>query len=100
MEKICPITEIIGTLGKKWNLMILRTLNENGKKRFNELLNEVPGISSRTLSKRLKELEKAKLVDKKRFNEIPPRAEYALTGPGRELIKCFGYLDKWVKKYK
>jgi len=61
MEKICPITEIISTLGKKWNLMILRTLNENGKKRFNELLNEIPGISSRTLSKRLKELEKAKL---------------------------------------
>lgn len=100
MEKTCPITETISTLGKKWNLMILRTLNENSEKRFNELLNEVPGISSRTLSKRVKELEKAKLVKKTRFNETPPRVEYALTEPGRELIKCFSYLDKWVKKYK
>ncbi len=56
-------------------------------------------ISPRTLSKRLKELEKLELVSKKRFNEIPPRVEYSLTNKGKELIKCFEYLGMWAKKF-
>ncbi len=99
MEKVCPVAKIIGVLGKKWNLLILRQLNDNSKKRFNELSRDIGGISSRTLSKRLVELEKAKLVKRQRFNEIPPRVEYSLTESGRHLIRCFAYLNDWVERY-
>ena len=99
MEKICPITKILSYLSKKWTLLILRELHNNGTKRFNDLIREMKNISSRTLSKRLKELEKLELVSKKRFNEIPPRVEYSLTNKGKELIKCFKYLDIWARKF-
>ena len=99
MEKTCPITKILNCISKKWTLLILRELHNNGTKRFNSLIREMKNISPRTLSKRLKELEKLGLVSKKRFNEIPPRVEYSLTNKGKELIKCFKYLDAWVKKF-
>ena len=99
MEKSCPVTKILDNLSKKWALVILRELHNNGTKRFNDLLKGMENISPRTLSKRLKELERLGLVARKKFNEIPPRVEYSLTGQGRELIKCFKYLDKWVKKF-
>ena len=99
MEKVCPITKTLNYLSKKWTLLILRELHNNGTKRFNELIREMENISPRTLSKRLKELEKLELVSKKRFNETPPRVEYSLTNKGKELIKCFKHLDIWVKKF-
>ena len=99
MEKTCPITKILNYLSKKWTLLILRELHNNGTKRFNDLIREMENISPRTLSKRLKELEKLELISKKRFNEIPPRVEYSLTNKGKELIKCFKHLDVWARKF-
>ena len=99
MKKICPVVKIITILSKKWSLLILRELDSNGKKRFNELIKEIGRVSPRTLSKRLKELEKTGLIQKKKFNEIPPRVEYCLTASGRDLIKCFNPLDTWAKKW-
>ena len=91
--KNMSVTKILNYLSKKWTLLILRELHNDGTKRFNDLIREMENISPRTLSKRLKELEKLELVSKKRFNEIPPRVEYSLTNKGKELIKCFKYLD-------
>ena len=99
MEKICPVTKILNYLSKKWTLLILRELHNNGTKRFNELIKEMENISPRTLSQRLKELERLELISKNRFNEIPPRVEYSLTDKGKELINCFKYLDIWVRKF-
>ena len=101
MEKECPVAKIIDILSKKWNLLIIRQLNgsSNTKKRFNELIKEINGISSKTLSKRLKELEKIKLIKREHFNEIPPRVEYYLTNSGKYLIGCFKNLNNWAKKY-
>ncbi len=99
MEKICPVTKILSLLSKKWNLVVLRQLDNGGTRRFNELLGGINGVSSRTLSKRLKELEKAGILKRAQFNEIPPRVEYSLTQSGSELIKCFKYLNHWVEKY-
>ena len=98
MEKTCPITKIIDVVSRKWTLLILRKLMFE-KKRFNELLKEIEGISPRTLSKRLSELEKSNIIKKKQFNEIPPRVEYSLTNSGIELIRCFKSLDNWAKKW-
>ncbi len=98
MEKACPVSKIIDVLGRKWALLILRQLNE--KRRFNELQKLVGNISPRTLAKRLKELEKEKLIEKKYFNEIPPRVEYNLTESGKDLIVCFKSLNNWVKKWR
>jgi len=98
MDEKCPVAKIIKILGMKWNMLILRQLSED-KKRFNALINELKPISSKTLSKRLKELEKAGLVKKEMFKEIPPRVEYSLTDSGLELIKYFKALSNWAEKF-
>ena len=99
-DKICPMVCILETLSKKWTLLILRDLNSGDKKRFSEINKELSNINPRILSLRLKELEKAELLSRQRFNEIPPRVEYELTQKGKELLKCFRYLDNWVVKWK
>jgi DNA-binding HxlR family transcriptional regulator len=99
MKSACPASDIINILSRKWTLLILRELNNDNKKRFNELVKQLSNISPRTLSKRLKELEKISLIEKERFNEIPPRVEYSLTAAGKDMVKCFRYLDKWAEKW-
>src|SRR3989338_3777670 len=101
MTEVCPIAKIIKLLSMKWNMLILKQLNgDKSKKRFNILIEELKPISSRTLSKRLKELEKAGLVKREKFDEIPPRVEYSLTSSGLEIIKCFKPLSKWAEKFE
>ncbi|MEK6875516.1 MAG: helix-turn-helix domain-containing protein [Nanoarchaeota archaeon] len=100
MDESCPIGKIIKVLSMKWNLLILRQFNNDfSKKRFNQLLEELKPISTRTLSKRLKELEKAGLVGREKFNEIPPRVDYYLTDSGKEIINTFKPLTKWAEKF-
>ena len=94
----CPALRIMKLLGEKWVIVIIRELSENGK-RFNELNRNIK-MSSRTLSKRLKELEKVKIIKKQLFKEIPPRVEYSLTDAGKDLMKSFKNLDEWIKKWK
>lgn len=100
MSELCQVTGIINILSKKWSLWILKQLSVGGSKRFMDFVEEIKGINSSALSKRLKELEKAGLIKKQRFNEIPPRIEYSLTESGKELIKCFGPINKWASKQR
>jgi len=100
MEKDCPINNIMSVLSKKWTLIILYELNSNGRRRFNELIKGANGISARTLSKRLKELEKIDIIKRESFREIPPRVEYSLSSSGKKLVECFSYLGKWAEKWK
>lgn len=80
-------------------MLIIRDL-ESGCARFCELERSLEGISPRTLSLRLRELEKAGIVERRQYPELPPRVEYVLTAKGRDLLplveemRCFG--DRWL----
>jgi DNA-binding HxlR family transcriptional regulator len=65
-------------------------------KQFRGLLK---GISSKTLARRLKELENSKILERKAFNEIPPRVEYKLTPKGQELVESVITLMQWMRKW-
>jgi DNA-binding HxlR family transcriptional regulator len=54
--------------------------------RHKQFRQALKGFSTRTLSIRLKELEKNGILEKHRYNEIPPRVEYTLTAKGQELV--------------
>lgn len=56
-----------------------------GTKRYNELIKLLPNISDRMLSKNLKELEEAGLINRKVYPEVPPKVEYSLTDLGKEI---------------
>ncbi|MFQ5801066.1 MAG: winged helix-turn-helix transcriptional regulator, partial [Candidatus Hydrothermarchaeales archaeon] len=64
--------------------------------RYNKIMEKLEGISPKSLSDRLKELEAASLVKREAFAEIPPRVEYFLTQDGEELRDAIITLMNWV----
>jgi DNA-binding HxlR family transcriptional regulator len=72
------------------------TTNPVRHKQFRQTLK---GFSTRTLSIRLKELEKSGILEKHRYNEIPPRVEYTLTTKGQELVESVINILQWMRKW-
>ena len=92
----CPIKGIIDIIGKKWALLVINALRNQGTLRFNDLMKQLNGISPKTLSDTLKELQAEKLINRKSFAEIPPRVEYSLSQDGKELGEAIIPLIKWA----
>jgi DNA-binding HxlR family transcriptional regulator len=80
----CPIQSVVDLLDSKWSVLILRELF-GGDRRTCELLAALPGVSTKTLTQRLRELEAHGLVERRIYGEIPPRVEYSLTAKGFQL---------------
>ena len=91
----CFLQRAMDSIGGKWKLPILCSLTVNGQSRYNDLLRNVSGISNTMLSKSLKELEEAGLVERFEFLEIPVRVEYALTGRALRLQPILLDLIRW-----
>jgi DNA-binding HxlR family transcriptional regulator len=85
-------------LGNKWTALIVKEMSE-GCIRFSTLQNKLTGISPRTLSQRLDEMEEEGLITKKSFAEVPPRVEYTLTQKGKDLIPILKSMADWGDKY-
>jgi DNA-binding HxlR family transcriptional regulator len=67
--------------------------------RYKTFRQAMKGFSTRTLSNRLKELEKNGIVERQSYNEIPPRVEYMLTTKGVELVESVADLLLWMRKW-
>lgn len=89
---------MIETIGKKWTLLLVNEIGNHGSLRYNDLLEELKGISPSTLASMLKELQNEDIISRKAFNEIPPRVEYTLTKRGKELRVAIMPLLKWATK--
>jgi len=80
-----PVGDVFALVGDKWTMMVLGDLEE-GRRRFSELGRDLPGISQKMLSAKLKVLEREGLVERTVYPTIPPRVEYALTALGRQFL--------------
>ena len=67
--------------------------------RYKEFRRLMKGISSKTLARRLKELEEGGILERQAYNEIPPRVEYRLSSKGQELVESTITLLQWMKKW-
>ena len=67
--------------------------------RYLKFRKTMKGFSSKTLAKRLKELDKSGILERQAYNEIPPRVEYRLTAKGQELVEYVIHLLNWMKKW-
>jgi len=81
---ICPIQHVVDLLGNKWSILVLRELFK-AKRRTGQLLEALPGCSTKTLTARLRELEAQGIIRREVFAEIPPHVEYSLTEKGLEI---------------
>jgi DNA-binding HxlR family transcriptional regulator len=93
-EVCCPLEKTFSIISSKWTLLILREL-ASGTKRFGQLKNTLHGISPKTLTQRLRDLEKSGILNKTLYPEIPPKVEYKLTPKGRSLREILIPLAQW-----
>lgn len=93
LEVKCPIQYTLDLIGNKWSILVLRELF-TADRRTHELLEALPGISTKTLAIRLRELEEHGLVDRRVYPEVPPHVEYALTSKGRQLQPVMAALQQ------
>lgn len=92
---IYPLDDLMAVLGKKWALFIMAVLGNNSRTRFNDLLRQLAGVSPRTLTDRLKELESLRLIERTVYPEVPLRVEYALTEDGKRMRRALIPFLKW-----
>jgi DNA-binding HxlR family transcriptional regulator len=83
--KKCPVDNTSKLIGKKFTVLIVRNMMMNNQTRFNQFIESVQGINPKTLSTRLKEMEKNGLIHRKIYHETPIRIEYCLTEKGKAL---------------
>ncbi|MFW2513312.1 winged helix-turn-helix transcriptional regulator [Demequina sp. SO4-13] len=90
---------VLDRLADKWTLIIVGLLEVRAL-RFTELLDSIPGISRRMLTRTLRSLERDGLVHRKIYAEIPPRVEYRATELGLSLSEPVLALATWVDAHK
>lgn len=97
--ELCPLTECMALLGGAWTPNVVWYLG-GGARRFGELRVDIPRISAKVLSQRLKELESKGVVTREVMPTTPPSAEYGLTPLGRELLPAIDAIVKVGEKLK
>jgi DNA-binding HxlR family transcriptional regulator len=90
-----PVFYAVRVLNGKWKLHIMYNISQVTGIRFNNLRRKIIGISNLMLSKTLQQLEHDKIVERRQYNEMPPRVEYSLTELGRAVIPTIEQLGKW-----
>lgn len=96
-EVFCPVEYTLSLIAGKWKVMIIYYLLQ-GTKRFNQLQRELSGITHRSLSKQLKEMEQDGLIVRTDYKEIPPRVEYSLSPLGKSLKSVLGSMHEWGER--
>ena len=81
----CPLTECMAIIGGAWTVNIIWSLR-GGARRFSELRIDIPPVSPKVLTTRLKELTERRILSRSVLDTSPPSVEYALTPLGEELI--------------
>ena len=95
---LCPLEGIINIIAKKWAILIISIIGHHERIRFNDIQQRLNGVSPKTLSDVLKDLQRENLIHRESFSEIPPRVEYSLTDDGKQLCEAVLPLIRWAEK--
>ena len=95
----CPIARALEIIGERWTILLLRDLVRFGPRKFHDFEQSLAGIGPNTLSARLKRLEDAGIIERRFYEQHPPRAEYVLTEKGKELRPVLKTLFDWGQRH-
>ena len=96
--KACPIDNTFKIIGKKFTIHLLRNMNL-GQNRFNQFLDSIEGINPKTLSARLREMEKNGIIERSIFPGTPVRIEYTITKKGIALKPVLDQMAAFSMQY-
>jgi DNA-binding HxlR family transcriptional regulator len=97
VPRVCSITDALALVGERYSLLVVREIRY-GRTRFTQLLNGT-GAPRDVLTRRLRELEEAGIIERRLYSEHPPRHEYVLTQAGEELNPVLLQLKEWGDRY-
>ena len=95
----CPLSGCMALLGGAWTPNVIWYLS-GGPRRFGELRHDIPRISAKVLSARLRQLESQGVITRRVVPTSPPSVEYALTELGQELIPAINAIVQVGLKLK
>jgi DNA-binding HxlR family transcriptional regulator len=93
----CGIADALDLVGDRWSLLILRELRF-GVRRFSDIRTNT-GAPRETLTVRLRKLEEAGVIERRRYSEHPPRDEYVLAEAGDAISPILQALRSWGERY-
>ena len=94
----CPVEAALEQIAGKWKGLIIYNLLI-GTMRFSELQRHIGGVTQRSLTKQLRELEAVGIVHREVFAVVPPRVDYSLTEKGQGLRDIVTALAEWGKAH-
>ena len=89
-----PLAAALDRVGDRWSLLLVTALMD-GPRRFNDLIDALPGLAPNILTDRLRRLEREGILVARPYSERPPRMEYALTADARDLAGALRLLTDW-----
>lgn len=95
----CPIANILDVLGDQWTLLVVRDVMFAGRHRFGELAGSLEAIPTNILTDRLRRLEEWGILEKRPYQDRPPRHEYRLTPRGRDLFPVLREMALWSSRH-
>ncbi|MFJ4626960.1 winged helix-turn-helix transcriptional regulator [Streptomyces sp. NPDC088847] len=95
--RVCPIADALDVVGERWSLLVLRELGF-GVHRFKDIQVNT-GAPRETLALRLRKLEEAGVIERRRYCERPPRDEYLPTAAGQDLFPVLAALRSWGEEH-
>ncbi len=98
-QNLMAVRDALDVLNTKWKLPIIVALSE-GPKRFNELQRTLEGITPKSLSKELKDLEMNEFLSRVIHHTTPVKVEYALTDYSNSLQKVIEALKDWGSQHR
>jgi DNA-binding HxlR family transcriptional regulator len=96
--ELCPVETTARIVGGRWKAAVLEQLFQ-GTKRFSELKRAVRGISQRTLSQQLRDLQSTGIVERTVYADSPPRVIYEITPLGKSLGPLLETMCHWGKSH-
>jgi DNA-binding HxlR family transcriptional regulator len=95
MPPTCSVDYAFRRIGGKYKGRILWYVHLNGIMRYGELRKTLSDVTPKMLTQALRELEDDALINRKVYQEVPPKVEYKLTEIGLELIPFIDHLKEW-----
>lgn len=95
----CPVATTLSVISGKWKGVILYHLFQSTL-RFSELQRRMEGVTHRSLTLQLRELEEDGIIERTVYPEVPPRVEYSLSELGRTMEPIIAAMFEWGVQYK
>src|SRR3990170_422450 len=96
-NKVCSVAQTLEIIGERWTMLVLREAFL-GTRRFEDFQHNI-GCARNILSDRLQKLVGNGILERRRYQDRPPRFEYRLTEKGIDLYPTLVALMRWGDRY-